>query len=244
MKQITKPGMINGVLWLAFMLALGSSISHLAWTFGTLEPAGHEWRGWIPAVAVDAGLAALAYTIQQRKRAKRPTLFLWIGVAGFALISALANLYHALSVETHGQTTLAAITSVDWLQLVKAVVLSATLPGLVLYLGEIVSSDDAQAVAKTEQETARLKAKEERELRLREQQTDNEAKRLALEAEKLQRSNEQQATLSEQSSEVSDAKSEEVTCDECGRTFKNRFAKAGHKCPAKEAERLNGKVHP
>src|SRR5512133_3189220 len=62
MKQEHKSGIIYAVLWLAFILAMIASIQHLASTFGTAEQPSLQWLGWIPAVAVDAGLAALAYS--------------------------------------------------------------------------------------------------------------------------------------------------------------------------------------
>jgi hypothetical protein len=223
-ERINKPMIINVVLWIAFLLALGSSVSHLAWTFGTLEPPDRAWAGWIPAIAVDAGLAALAYSIQQRKRAKQSTLALWLGVAAFAIISAIANLYHALSVESGARMTLETLASIDWLQLALAIVLSATLPGMVLYMGEIVSSDDSTRLSEQEREDARAKARAEREqARLereaatRELEARNEQARLELELRRSNEAEQAQATLA-------------VMCDTCGRTFRNRQAKAAHKC--------------
>lgn len=130
------------VLWLAFGLALAASVSHLAWAFGELEFARTRWMGWPAAVAVDAGLAALAYSIQQRRRAGRGAGVLWLGVIGFSFISAFANLEHALAVVTANGVTLATFGAADAFVLLKAVLLSATLPLLVVYLGEVVSSDD------------------------------------------------------------------------------------------------------
>jgi len=147
---MTKQNVANVVLWLAYVLALGASLGHVAWSFGTLEFTGQAWAGWPAAIAVDAGLAALAYAIQQRKRAKRPTLTLWAGVVMFASISAFANVLHALTVETGAAVTLATFGGVDALALARAVILSATLPLLVVYLGEVVSSDDATAAERAE----------------------------------------------------------------------------------------------
>ena len=212
---------INAVLWLAYVLAMASSIQHLAWTFGTVERSGQEWLGWVPALAVDAGLAALAYTIQQRKRTQRSTKTLWAGLIGFALISAGANFYHAIF--AHG-----VVEHVDWMLITKAVVLSATLPALVVYLGEVVSSDDAQASNKAEQEQQRAAAKEEREQR-------REDKRLELAARQLEL--EQQRLLQEQQAATTTAttSSTERTCEQCGNTFRNRQAYAAHACLKKPA---------
>lgn len=129
------------VLWASYILTMAASIGHLAWTFGTLEPAGLEWAGWLPALAVDAGLGALAYAIQQRKRAGRRAWSLWGGVAVFTAVSGYANFRHA-----------AAGGAAWW----DALTLSAILPLLVVYLGEIISSDDAAAADAAEKERGRI----------------------------------------------------------------------------------------
>lgn len=231
--KITKTGIINYVLWMAFVLAMLSSVQHIAWTFGTVEQPGREWLGWIPAVAVDAGLAALAYTIQQRRKAKRPVVILWAGVAIFALISALANMYHALVVESGGITSLAAIGAIDPLLIAKAVFLSATLPALVVYLSEIVSGDDAAVAKASEDEANRQRRKEEREQDradkitaaelLKAEKEATEAKARLLEAERKQ-------TESEAATAESETKS--VMCDACGRSFRSINARNAHKCEA------------
>lgn len=190
---------INYVLWVAFLLALGASIQHLAWTFGTVER--YPVLGWIAAVAVDAGLAALAYSIQQRRRAKRPALVLWLGVAFFAGISALANFYHALSVEIGAVPTLQAV---GWLILTKAVLLSATLPAMVIYLGEIVSSDDLAEADRVEREAAKEAAKDARRI----------------EAE--QRAEQLKAAEAQKPAEPV------FKCPDCERIFKTKNALNGH----------------
>lgn len=143
------------VLWASYVLTMAASIGHLAWTFGTLEPPGFQRAGWLPALAVDAGLGALAYAIQQRRRAGRRALSLWGGVAVFTAVSGYANFKHA-----------AAGGAAWW----DALTLSAILPLLVVYLGEIISSDDAAAadaaareLARQERAQARLDAAQERQ---------------------------------------------------------------------------------
>lgn len=163
LNKFTKQNITHAVLWLAYGLALAASLKHVAWAFGTLEFEGQQWNGWLAALAVDAGLAALAYAIQQRRRAKRPVWTLWLGISLFAGISAFANLLHAMAVQVNGQlVTVATFSQVDALALAKAIVLSATLPLLVVYLGEIVSSDDAVAIAEAEQEAKRIERQTKR----------------------------------------------------------------------------------
>lgn len=231
-----KPKIINGVLWLAFFLALAASVSHLAYTFGTVER-NAAW-GWVSAIAVDTGLAALAYTIQQRKTAKRKTASLWAGVAFFAGISALANFYHALSVESGGAVAVSSLYSADWLELAKAVILSATLPAMVIYLGEIVSGDDATA-------SEALKRKSEREQRKSELEAErlllaeqNEAKRLVIAVAQ----SEWNKAESEMEAVEVDAGPVEIRwqCDHCKQSFSTQNALNAHS--RKHApEKVNGK---
>ena len=136
-----KTRLVSAALWASYVLTMAASISHVAATFNTLQAPGDEWAGWASAVAVDCGLAALAYAIQQRRRAKRPARSLWAGVLVLAGVSAYANTLHAL-----------AVSSVD---VVKAVILSAILPLLVVYMGEIISADDAAAADAAERQRVR-----------------------------------------------------------------------------------------
>ena len=220
---------INYVLWLALILAMGASIQHLAWTFGTVERPGWGALGWIPAIAVDTGLAALAYTIQQRKRAKRPVAILWGGVVGFAVVSALANLYHALAVEGVAVDT-------GWIVYAKALVLSATLPVAYIFLGEIISGDDANVADKIEDQAKREQAKAEREQRredLRTERETAEAKRFLLEAELAL----EKAKQSEP--EPAQSEPEAITCLNCGRSFRSVNARNAHKCETSAPAKLS-----
>jgi hypothetical protein len=228
MKPTDRPArLINIALWTAFLLAMVASIQHLAYTFGTVELPGWQLLGWIPAIAVDAGLASLAYAIQQRKRAKRPTRSLWLGVALFAAISALANFYHALAVESGGRATLSDLRSLDLLQIGKALVLSATLPALVVYLGEIVSGDDAASARLSEQEAERERNRAEREQR----RADLEAQRLADEARARLLAAERESQPPPLLPEPSQPESA-LVCS-CGYNAKNQQAMNAHKrrCP-------------
>lgn len=191
------------VLWLAFALALGASISHLAWTFGTLEHA--PWVGWIPAIAVDLGMAGIAYGIQQRKRARRGAVLYWLALAVFAFISAAANLYHALAWEAGSALTVSGLGMLDWLAIAKAVILSAALPGLAIVLAEIVSADDAR-------EADRQAEAERREVLRQARQV--EAERLRVEAERA---------MALEVAPVS-----EWVCNQCGYEAKSQNALAGH----------------
>jgi len=126
-------------LWTALLLALAGSIRHVAWAFATLEAGNMTW-GYVQAAAVDIGLTALAYAIQQRRRERRGTRTLWLGVLVFSGISAYANLLHGMF--------FASDIGLDGWTLARPFLLSAVLPLLVLYLSEIISSDVQHAAAR------------------------------------------------------------------------------------------------
>jgi len=153
----------NFALWVAYFLALLASISHVAYAFNTLERANDLWAGWLAAISVDVGLAALAYAIQQRKKVKRSTLPLWLGVLLFAGISGYSNVIHAWDVNNKS--------------LFHAIILSATLPLLVLYLGEVISSDDVALAEQKEQERKQMMLLQEQAQKLKEQQLAKEQAR-------------------------------------------------------------------
>jgi len=128
-------------LWTALLLALAGSIRHVAWAFATLEAGNMTW-GYVQAAAVDIGLTALAYAIQQRRRERRGTRTLWLGVLVFSGISAYANLLHGMF--------FASDIGLDGWTLARPFLLSAVLPLLVLYLSEIISSDVQHAYLRQE----------------------------------------------------------------------------------------------
>lgn len=150
-----KIGLVQMTLWLALLLALAGSLKHVAWAFSTLEE-GDLVSGYIQAVAVDIGLFALAYAVQQRRRERRPTRTLWIGVGAFSAISIYANLLHGL---VYSQPTGAGL----W-ELARPFVLSGALPLLVLYLSEIVSQDVQYAVQEQDKSRKRAERAEQQKL--------------------------------------------------------------------------------
>lgn len=214
----TKTRIASYVLWFAYILALFASVGHVAWAFGTLEQPGNEAAGWIAALAVDMGLAALAYGIQQRKRVGRGARDLWVGVLIFAGISAFANLLHAIASEVSGVIVWASFDTIDPLTLIKAIVLSASLPLLVVYLGEIVSADDARiAQAAIDEADKARKAAELSERRAEKARIREEARAKAtLEAEAERAESEQVALDSA------------FKCVGCDRTFSTQQGLAGH----------------
>lgn len=148
---MTKINYQKAALWVALLLALLGSLQHTAWSFTTLEQ-GNLALGYIQAVAVEIGLAALAFGIQQKKKQKRSTKWLWIGVASFSLISAYANLLHGLVYSS----PLNIQASWRWMDTLRPILLSAVLPALVIYLAEIVSGE--QVYNQEQEEKAQKKA--------------------------------------------------------------------------------------
>ncbi len=150
-----RTNLVQPALWLALILALVGSLRHVAWAFATLE-GGNVVAGYIQAVAVDVGLASLAYAIHQRRRERRPTRILWLGVLVFSAISAYANLLHGLYFATD-----LGLSTWGW---ARPFALSGVLPILVLYLSEVVSSDVQHAVQVAERERKRAERRQRREV--------------------------------------------------------------------------------
>jgi hypothetical protein len=122
---------VQHLLWLALVLALVGSLKHLASIFASVDQ--NHFMGWLQAIAIDAGLFSLAYSIRQRKVDKRPVRQLWLGVVLFTLISIYGNLAYGV-LSTSGQLPV-------WMSVIKPIVLAASLPVLVLYLAELVSDN-------------------------------------------------------------------------------------------------------
>lgn len=140
--EIRKQSVVQWLLWIALVLALLGSLRHVAHTFRSID--NDAIWGWIQAIAVDAGLFALALGITQRRRLKRSTGWIWLGIVLFSVISIYANLAYALTHTLDNTPT--------WVLDIKPYVLAGTLPILVLYLAEIVGSDVSFYVKEVQKE--------------------------------------------------------------------------------------------
>jgi len=129
--------LVRAGLWLALALVLVGSLYHVAWGFSTLSQ-GDMRMGFVQAVAIDVGLAALTVGIQQRRRAQRPTRRLWAGVLMFAGVSTYANLLYGFG---HSSDVVLKDAPV-WLAGLRPWLMSAVLPVMVVYLSEIVSENE------------------------------------------------------------------------------------------------------
>ncbi len=136
---------VQYLLWLALVLALTGSLKHLAAIFASVD--GDTFMGWLQAVAVDAGLFALAYSIRVRKAAKRSVRPLWFGVSLFTGISIYGNLSYGL---------LAGGSLPGWMVTTKPYILAGSLPVLVLFLSELLSDDRQHAHAQAEKEARKV----------------------------------------------------------------------------------------
>jgi hypothetical protein len=137
------------LLWLALALALAGSLKHLATIFASVD--GNTFMGWLQAIAIDAGLFALAYSIRGRKVANRSTKPLWFGVILFSAISTYGNLaYGLLAVDGNLPT---------WIVATKPYILAGSLPILVLFLSELLS-DNRQHAAKMAERKEQKRQKE------------------------------------------------------------------------------------
>ena len=126
---------VQSLLWLALALALAGSLKHLAAIFASVD--GNIFMGWLQAIAIDAGLFALAYSLRQRKAAKRSVKPLWFGVCLFSAISIYGNLAYGL-LATDGNLPL-------WIAATRPYILAGSLPVLVLFLSELLSDDRQHA---------------------------------------------------------------------------------------------------
>lgn len=126
---------VEWLLWLALILALGGSLKHLASVFASVD--GNAPLGWVQAVAIDAGVFALAYQIRIRRKERHSTKRLWLGVFAFTGISVYGNLAYGLQALNNSLP--------DWISATKPVVLAATLPLLVLFLAELLGDDREHA---------------------------------------------------------------------------------------------------
>lgn len=137
---------VESLLWLSLILALAGSLKHLANVFASVDD--NAVMGWVQAVAIDAGLFALAYSIRVRKVARRSTIPLWGGVILFTGISVYGNLSYGL-LAVDGNLP-------GWIVASKPYVLAASLPVLVLFLSELLSDDRQHANEVAEKEAKKV----------------------------------------------------------------------------------------
>lgn len=144
--KISRLFSVQSLLWLALILALVGSLKHLASIFASID--GDTFMGWLQAIAIDAGLFALAYSIKVRKVAKRSTKPLWLGVILFSGISIYGNLAYGLFASSGNLP--------QWIVVTRPYILAGSLPILVLFLSELLSDDRQHANEQAAKEAKKL----------------------------------------------------------------------------------------
>lgn len=102
MKTTTK------ILWAVYICILAVLLPHTAWAFSSVEPSGNWLVPWMAALGFEASIAVLTYKlaehIEKKPKGRRGLgLFMFryvnafsVGLAFATIISALANLAHAV----------------------------------------------------------------------------------------------------------------------------------------------------
>lgn len=145
---------LTNLLYLTLVLALASSLRHVAFAFATTN-GGNYWEAYCSAIAIDLGLLAMAASINHRKKSNRKSYMLWGGVGLFSAVSTYGNW---ISGKVHFQEMVVNTSSFGtWLIENRPIFLSAILPMLVIYLTEVLS-DSYQANAVAEQAKVKREA--------------------------------------------------------------------------------------
>lgn len=147
---------IQALLWLALLLAMGASLSHVAYSFNRFETTQHQAVGWLAAMGVDLGLVCLAIGIQYGRQAQRNTLTLWAALLFVTAISVLANVSHGVHVVTGDHLSTASFASFDMIETATMLLLAGCLPVLVFALTEVAASGTETALEAIQKETRKL----------------------------------------------------------------------------------------
>lgn len=96
------------ILWAVYLCLLLVLLPHTAWAFGSMEPAGSWFPQWVAAIAFEAAIAVLTHKLAKhiettsrvkgwlKKFAARYLNPFGVGLAMATLVSALANMAHAV----------------------------------------------------------------------------------------------------------------------------------------------------
>lgn len=147
---------LTTLLYVTLILALFSSLEHVAFAFSTVN-GGSMFTGYITAIAIDLGLLALAASINQRKKDSKRSTMLWIGVGIFSLISTYANYLAGITFIIPIEAKTGPIG--EWLISMRPIALSAILPSLVIFMSEVLAGDYQANVAKEQAKVKRQATK-------------------------------------------------------------------------------------
>lgn len=129
----------KGIL-ISLVFVLFGSVSHLAYTFNTVEGAGSHIVGWIIALGVESGLMWIAFGLSE-KRKNNDKSRLWLltfFMFGFCFINFVGNYYYGISRYLENEQLLYVdFLKVDLMIHFKTLLLSGSLPLIALALIEI-----------------------------------------------------------------------------------------------------------
>jgi hypothetical protein len=129
----------NGIL-VSLVFVLFGSVSHLAYTFNTVEVAGSGVVGWIIAFGIESGLMWLAFGLSEKRKNNDKTrlILLTSFMFAFCFINFLGNYYYGISRYLENEQLLYAdFIKVDQMIHYKTLLLSASLPLIALALIEV-----------------------------------------------------------------------------------------------------------
>lgn len=147
---------VQALLWLALLLAMGASLTHVAYSFNRFEAVDYQAVGWLAAIGVDLGLVCLAIGVQRYRLVGRRTGTLWAALFFVTLISVLANVGHGTHVATGAHLSAMSFASFDWLETATMLLLAGCLPVLVFALTEVAAGGTGAALEAIQKETKKL----------------------------------------------------------------------------------------
>lgn len=115
-----------------FVLAIATGLHYVSRAFETTQPGAPAWLHFASAAAVEVGVLFVGLTLAIRSAEGDRNLRLYVGVLLFVGVSMVANFDAAASAILGGPLTLPAIQALDAWTLVKAGVLGAAVPLMVL----------------------------------------------------------------------------------------------------------------
>ena len=130
----------NGIL-ISLAGILFGSLNHLAVTFNSVE--AQDASGivpWIISIGIESGMMVIAFGVSLRRRRKEKAGFLMAGLSFFAFINFFSNIYYSFSTYTHIRNLKwSDVQDVDSLVVITILVLSGSLPVLIMMLAELQS---------------------------------------------------------------------------------------------------------
>ena len=140
MSQRIYPYVKFGIL-LSLVFVLFGSVSHLAYTYNTIEKDNSGLVGWVLAFGIEMGLAWTAFGLKENKsikgnekEAKRLIQYIWL----FSIINFFGNYYYSVSKDLEVLSfTFEQFKAVNIMNHLKFFMLSASLPIISLSLIDI-----------------------------------------------------------------------------------------------------------